>query len=512
MTEIEDFFRKLSEELDIPEVDYDRAEKRYHDIGEWLQRVDSIVTSYGIDIHPQGSFALGTLIRPFDKESHYDIDLVCQCDLDLGRITQKKLKDDVGYEVFTYGRARGIKKEPDEGRRNWTLEYADEAQFHMDILPAVPDQRRLGNKIEESYNFESAQERSQLKEYSEKAIAITDNEHYAYGVITKDWLSSNPVGYRNWFFEQMKVAHRMLTESRAQALNANIEDIPKHTVKTPLQRVVQILKRHRDVMFGDDDDKPISIIITTLAAKSYDNSTSLINSIRSIVFGMRDHIQVRGGTKWVANPVNPLENFADKWPMHPKREENFYLWLDKVEEDFNALLHLGDVQFVAGMLNESYGSDAVKPVLTRMGKSLMPVAAANRALDVPHRQQMPWLFRNQFDVTILASYYDGGFRKTPFKSGAALSKGLKLEFHAHTDAKKVLKRGKLQYYWQVVNTGLDAERAHSLRGEIFEGRIEKGRAKRIEETLYQGKHWIECFVIHDGVCVGRSGEFIVAIK
>jgi hypothetical protein len=26
-----------------------------------------------------------------------------------------------------------------EGRRCWTLNYADGAKFHMDILPAIPD-------------------------------------------------------------------------------------------------------------------------------------------------------------------------------------------------------------------------------------------------------------------------------------------------------------------------------------------------------------------------------------
>jgi hypothetical protein len=36
-------------------------------------------------------------------------------------------------------------------------------------------------------------------------------------------------------------------------------------VKTPLQQAVQILKRHRDMMFADDPEhKPISVIITTL--------------------------------------------------------------------------------------------------------------------------------------------------------------------------------------------------------------------------------------------------------
>lgn len=51
------------------------------------------------------------------------------------------------------------------------------------------------------------------------------------------------------------------------------EDIPDALVRTPLQRAIQIMKRHRDMRFNghrDEDHKPISMIITTLAAKLYE--------------------------------------------------------------------------------------------------------------------------------------------------------------------------------------------------------------------------------------------------
>jgi len=512
MTETETFLKKLSEELDITDEDYERAEQRYMDIGAHLQREGSRVKDYGIDIHPQGSFAMGTIVRPIDTDEHYDVDLICLCDLDCNNITQKKLKNDVGYEVRTYRTAKGIKKDPQEGRRNWSLEYADGAQFHMDILPAIPDKNRMGKQIAESYIFKSFSERDEIEYYSQKAISITDMEHPSYHVICSSWLSSNPVGYREWFFEQMKTAHRALMESRAKAFSKSIENIPKHTVKTPLQRVVQILKRHRDMMFGNDDDKPISIIITTLAARSYDNNTSLLQSFQKIIFDMRKHIEERDGIKWVQNPVNPLENFADKWPTHPKRQENFYEWLDKVEEDFSAILHLGEIDSVVPMLEENFGPVTVKSVLAKMNKSFTPVTAANKTLAVPHRRPMQWSFQARYGVSIIATHTKNGFKKTPFKSGERIEKGLSLEFVANTGAKKSLRHGKLQYYWQIVNTGREATLAGGLRGEFIEGTIIKGSAKRQEKTLYTGSHWIECFIVHNGVCVGRSGEFLVNIS
>lgn len=50
------------------------------------------------------------------------------------------------------------------------------------------------------------------------------------------------------------------------------------------------------------------------------------------------------GTYLVENPVNPEENFADKWVTHPKRKENFFKWLRKLKEDKNAIVNLRGVQ------------------------------------------------------------------------------------------------------------------------------------------------------------------------
>jgi hypothetical protein len=48
------------------------------------------------------------------------------------------------------------------------------------------------------------------------------------------------------------------------------EDVPTYELKTPLQRAIQLLKRHRDVMFVDNlDVAPISMILTNLAGHAY---------------------------------------------------------------------------------------------------------------------------------------------------------------------------------------------------------------------------------------------------
>ena len=53
-------------------------------------------------------------------------------------------------------------------------------------------------------------------------------------------------------------------------LPRHVSENPGYKVKTPLQRIVQVLKRHAEVMFEQKMEyKPSSIVITTLSTKAY---------------------------------------------------------------------------------------------------------------------------------------------------------------------------------------------------------------------------------------------------
>jgi len=52
----------------------------------------------------------------------------------------------------------------------------------------------------------------------------------------------------------------------------NLEELPEQSAfeKTPLQRIVQMLKRNRDEHFvNDPDHRPSSILLTTITTLSY---------------------------------------------------------------------------------------------------------------------------------------------------------------------------------------------------------------------------------------------------
>ncbi len=72
------------------------------------------------------------------------------------------------------------------------------------------------------------------------------------------------------------------------------------------------------------DDKPTSIILTTLAARTYPAEPTLsAAALYSILNRMDADIDYDTGIAWIANPADPAENFADRWQEHPERKKDF---------------------------------------------------------------------------------------------------------------------------------------------------------------------------------------------
>jgi hypothetical protein len=497
------YLERLGEELDVPPSRYDEANRRYKSVGEWLGRDESTLKDLEPEVYVQGSFGLGTPIRPVNEDEHYDVDLVCELQGASKRQSQRQLKELLGAEMRLYAKAHGM-KEIDEGRRCWTLEYADGAQFHLDALPAIPDaegQRRV------------LAARGLSNSWTETAIAITDNEHPLYERVSDEWPHSNPKGYKNWFRSRMRASFEARRGAMALEAKAAVEDIPSYRVKTPLQQAVQILKRHRDLMFANDPgNKPISIILTTLAGLAYQNEPTVAQALEAILGRMDSLIgKDAQGFPVILNPTNPAENFADRWRKYPKRRENFYAWLAKARGDFADLFAQSNgkrlVEVAERFVGPRMAARAVAPSAPRSLFALLPARAA--LLGAFHKQHAPWPEVRQGQVRIVrATWRANGFsRPTRFYSDSrAFRKGASLTFEATTDVP-----GPFDVYWQVVNTGQEAANANGLRGGFDRGSVDRGSVMRRESTLYSGAHTIECLIVKQGHLVARSGAFVVNI-
>lgn len=502
---LDDLLEDLVEELQVPPGRYEQAERSYKSLGEWLHRPESTVRDGDPDVYVQGSFRLGTAIKPASDEEDYDIDMVCRLAYEKSCLSQAELKQRVGIEIKAYAKRYGMSK-PDDGRRCWTLVYADGAQFHIDVLPAVPDNEKR------KYLQEAGPALARL---GATALAITDNEHPNFQRTAGDWPRSNPKGYALWFRDRMGQAFRTRALNEAQKIRASVEDVPIYRVRTPLQGAIQILKRHRDLMFSDrPDEKPISILITTLAAHAYNQEDNLSGALFSILHSMDRYITSLGRVDWVENPADPAENFADKWAKHPERRDAFHEWLAQARTDFEAAHRTITADGAGTILSEHMGSALVNRALERRNPAqksryVVPlVRAANFILAPAYMRKPRWPHKPEGSVSIdTATFTQKGFRQQLFNSGsAALPKHSSLSFKAETTM-----TGRFKVYWQIVNTGREAEAADCLRGGFNLDSAVRGGLTHTENTLYRGQHSIECFIVKNGKLAARSGQFIVNI-
>lgn len=357
--EINRMLEKMAEVLDISPTQYEDAVKKYEAIATYLGN-DEKINQYKPEMYPQGSFNLGTIIKPETDDDEYDIDLVCELKLcDTKSLTQEQLKNLVGDRLKS-GMYKSMLKDLDGGRRCWTIDYAESTKLHLDILPVIPDN-----------NSRIFLESSGVN-HGNTAVNLTDKENRYYKILSDDWVKSNPKGYLAWFKEQMLIS---LNESRkmfSATYKTKIEDVPDYKVKTPLQRAIQLLKRHRDTTYGSHEDKPISIIITTLAAHAYKNEDNLVDALTSILTNMKNYIsyEYRNGKRVaiIKNPVDFRENFADKWEIFPNREKVFFEWLDKAQDYFGGLLNTEtNREMITESLNSGFGDKMTRKMFSALG-------------------------------------------------------------------------------------------------------------------------------------------------
>ena len=181
----------MAAELDIPTELAEEAIVEYESVAAWLGDESSPLRPFLPEIYPQGSFRLGTPVRPI-RGDDFDIDLVCRLTLGKAETTQKELKNSVGTRLR---QDPELSKRIKERRRCWTLTYGQ--KFHLDVLPSIPD-----------------------PDGTPTSILLTDRD------LTR-WQHSNPIGYADWFFSRM--GHLLLEHQQRFATDAGIDvaEVPR---------------------------------------------------------------------------------------------------------------------------------------------------------------------------------------------------------------------------------------------------------------------------------------------
>ena len=502
---------ELADEIDITDSQEGAIRTAYNGVADWLNQNNADIARHNVHIFPQGSMMYGTAVKPI-SEDDYDIDLVCEFRDNVEDLEPEYVKKSVGKRISENARYRTMLQP--EGRRCWTLQYCDSLNFHMDILPAIPFKERYYRS--DSRLFEAYNNMSIMREL---ALLATDKNKE-----TKKYrfIPSNPRGYAEWFKEKTLIGH-----NEKGMLFENIERVPTYPKKTVLQKSIQILKRHRDVYFlsRNDEYKPISMIITTLAAQCYNGENNIYEFICKALLKMPTLIVRENDQYVVKNPVMSNENFADKWKEKTQKAVEFFNWINDAYVDFVNLKELTTYSEVDKTFKEIFSQKPVDRLMQKYGEYLREekntsycpqIIEKSKALTmlerIPHRKRPPWNLPRKFRVGIQGTVsFDSGKSYQNFSSGELLPKGVFLQFfpiHSLPTPYTVK--------WQITNTGNEARNAGCLRGVEFED-AELRRSGILcgkkEETSYAGTHYIQCFIIRNGnQCIGMSQPFVVKIK
>jgi|SRR5690625_1382129 len=328
--------QEMIEQLDLPKSIEEKVHQRYESLADWFNRKES--TLKNVDIFVQGSFGQGTTIKPIHDGEEYDLDMSCKVNVfDFkSKYTQRELMNMIKAELELYRKKVGINHEVEEKRRCLRLNYKDEVPFHLDFVPSVPLEQEKAHEYNSSLIKSYKKDEKLAENLSKLAVNIPDKESENYNTISKQWHISNQQGYLHWF--QTKIV-----QDKQKVLKASIEPIPSYGQKAILQRCIQLFKRHRDTMFYEEtmkDCKPISIIITTLAARAYKGEQNIEEALINILNEMPNYINPI--VPRIPNPVKPEEDFTDRWDdpkfAHLELERNFYLWLEQAKIDFLQLI------------------------------------------------------------------------------------------------------------------------------------------------------------------------------
>lgn len=357
-----DILRIISQ-LDITPTMYKNANAKYRRITKYLEN-----NGIKADMYPQGSFALGTVVRPSakDPDAAYDLDFVCQL---------RSTRDDFSATEL-WKKVEGILTASDlyGGKltiydKCFTIEYAEVGGvgFSIDIVPAADENEE---------NKARLCSKSKNPSLIDTAIAIPKRCDKSY-----NWITNNPKGYCAWFkninspFKDASwMQYRQMLFEENRSVYASVEEIPEELDRSAMQRVIQILKYHRDMYYSKftngDGIKPISAIINTIVARisspvsanisvfdllnyvleefaTYAKRQTLPEESFAELYQDKNVIGRKSGKWIIENPANPEDNLADKWNQDVSIPTHFFAWAKAVREDLVDSLQLSDEDFRA---------------------------------------------------------------------------------------------------------------------------------------------------------------------
>lgn len=448
MKMIEYFRSFLENEVNLNESRIALLDERAEAIATFLKGSATFADHF-IDAIAQGSYAHKTIIRPVQENDEFDADLL----LYLTEFEGWSPKDYV-ENVYTTFRSSGVYKDMVSRRtRCVVVNYAGD--FHIDVVPYL---ERHGRKY--------------ITNRREDSFELTD-----------------PEGYNSWLDEKNRVASR-------------------HFVK-----VIRLLKYLRDYK-GTFSVK--SIIFNTLLGSQVidlsllgdeDSYADVPSTLRTVMNRLSAYVEARPMLPALMDPSGTGEDFTARWDQDGYA--NFRKWMIHYATKIDAAYLEKSRDASLALWQEVFGDKFQAP--KQLGQSA--AGAAKQASAVVSFRDTEQSLEDISIGTRLNPRYAvrlsgrvlprSGFRDYYLaKHGNQVAVGRRIRF----TIEKCNVPEPYDIYWKVKNNGVEAEKNDCLRGQIVKG---FGTWRQDEPTAFRGPHYVECYIVKDGVCVALDRQQVL---
>lgn len=435
----------------------------------------------------QGSYAMGTGIKPVNGDCSYDID------------------EGVKFDINTN-------------------DFPDPVEIKKSIKEALSEHTDLGTKIKQPCVRVIYSEDGKEKYHIDLAIYATN------GNTSRDSIIG--LGRGKEFSNKDKKYWQNAQPELFIDLISNRFD--NKYEKSQFQRVIRYLKRWKDLYFSlSGNSAPRGIALTVLAYKYFNPSfefgggpsdiDALINFVNKIKYSV---VNTYLNGEYVERLVCrlPLEPYNDLFAkMSNKQMKRFLKKLNEFNEKLISAKNESIEDDACLTLGELFGYDFPSPDIS---KAFCKVKKPEIGY-FPTHQEFQGFTNAPYKIRISGYLYVKN-KLIPIPSNKnIIGSKHKLEFHASS----MVRSNNLEYYWRVVNTGKHAQslaEKETDKREIFRGGLDKahliknvnGDVKVVpsdnrlitqESTSYTGKHWIECLAFKNSICVAKSKPFYVNI-
>lgn len=455
----DDFDTFLREEVNLNQTRIDRLEQSVGAIEDILSGHD-VFGNIFLDLIPAGSWAHRTIIRPVRGNDEFDADVL----LYIKERTDWQPKDYL-EKLWSAFRSDGTYKSKAQRKtRCVRIDYA--CDFHIDVVPYL---ERAGSHY------------------------IT-NRREPEGVGRFE--VSDPETFTAWIDERQRLT------------NGNF-------IKT--MRLVKYLRDFKNTF----DCK--SIILMTLLGNQVNSveagySPELYADVPSTLLTLLGKLASALPTTMpaVLDPANTGENFSDRYG-----------------ESWNYGNFRARIVNYAERVRSAYEEKNRDVSITKwrgvFGNEFKPDTLMRKALSDPFTASVPWASEQFIDqspynfplridprfharimgrVTGLTT--NGGTQRNGFrqfelsKQGNLALKKRSLRFTVSTDVPEPY-----NVYWKVRNGGAEASKAQQLRGEISK---DAGSREKTETTSYAGYHYVECYIVKNGIVVARARQDVIVFN